>query len=306
MSAPHHAILALALAAAVSGHAGAQEHDPHAGHRGHGGQAGHARDAGQAGHAGHEGHAGHGGQDASHGRGPPVTPVPVPTDLDRAAAFPPLERHMTHAREFNTYLLFDRLEGWDDGDGSGQAWNMDGWAGSDLDRLWLRSEGHRTDGATRAATVELLYGRSVSPWWDVLAGIRHDVAPGRSRQWLAVGVQGLAPYMVEVTATAYLGESGRGMLGVELEYDLLLGNRLILQPVLEATVHGQADPGRGIGTGLSTVDAGMRLRYEVHRQFAPYVGLVHERSFGDTATLRAAAGKATRDTQLVAGVRIWF
>lgn len=286
------AALGIAMAAATAGQALAQAPDPHAGHANH---------PPQADHSGHDHHAHHAADSA------PATPIPVLTDADRAAAFPALRHDGMHHPDGPTgYLAFNRLEAWDGDHGSGQAWEADGWYGGDIHRLWLRSEGERSEGRTGAANLELLYGRSVSPWWDVVAGIRHDFAPGSSQDWLAVGVQGLAPYLLEVSATAYLGESGRSMLGLEVEYELLLSNRLILQPMIEATAHGKADPARGVGAGLSTVEAGLRLRYKIHRRFAPYVGVVHERAFGDTAGLRRAAGAGARDTHLVAGLRFWF
>lgn len=312
MSALHLKALALALAATASGQLSAQEREQHADHgdRGdHATQAAHAAHGEHGGHdhAAHEGHAAHASQEADRPPGQPVTPIPVLTGADRAAAFPQLRHHgMQHGSGPNSYLLFNRLEAWDNDRGSGQAWEAKGWLGGDTSRLWLRSEGERSRGRTGKANVELLYGRSVSPWWDVLAGVRHDFAPGDSRDWLAVGVQGLAPYNFEVSATAWLGESGRSMLGVEVEHELLLTSRLILQPMLEATAHGKADPARGTGSGLSTVEAGLRLRYEVDRRFAPYIGLAHERAFGDTAELRRAAGRPTRSTQVVAGIRFWF
>ena len=302
MSALHRRTLAIALAVAMAGTAAAQEHGAHAGHDDH-----RAHQGGHGDHAGHADHSAHAGHGMAMGEGDPVTPIPALTDADRAAAFPVLgHHHMQHAPELNTYLLFNRFEAWDNDHGSGQAWEAQGWVGSDTNRLWLRSEGERSGGRTGSANLELLYGRSVSPWWDVVAGLRHDFSPARSQDWLAVGVQGLAPYLFEVAATAYLGDSGRSMLGVEVEYELLLGNRLILQPMLEATVHGKADPARGVGSGLSTVEAGLRLRYEANRRFAPYVGVAHERSFGDTAGLRRAAGGSGRDTHIVAGIRFWF
>ena len=322
MSTMTRSMLALALAAATAGQAMAQERDPHAGHGNHGshdGHTGHAAQTDRTGHsshsdhsdqsgrstgAGHSGHANHGGR-AHHDQ--PRTPIPPLTDADRAAAFPALSHHgMQHVPERNTYLLFNRFEARDDDEGIGQAWEAQGWMGSDINRLWLRSEGERSAGRTGAADLELLYGRSVSPWWDVVAGVRHDFAPGASQDWLAVGVQGLAPYLFEVSATAYLGESGRSMLKLEAEYELLLTNRWILQPVLEATLHGQDDPARGVGSGLSTVEAGLRLRYEANRHFAPYLGLAHERHYGGTADLHRAEGGSGRETQVVAGIRFWF
>lgn len=265
--------------------------------------------AGATGHAGmNHGAMDHGSMDhgATGKSGQLVTPIPVVTDADRAAAFPQLKLHMEHASEVSSMLLFNRLEGWDADRGSGLAWEAQAWIGTDLDRLWLRSEGERSDGHTEAADLEVLYGRSVSAWWDVVGGIRHDVKPGDSQTWAAFGVQGLAPYKFEVQATAYLGKSGQTAANIEAEYELLLTNRLILQPLVEANFHGKDDPQRGIGSGLSTTEAGLRLRYEFTRRFASYIGVVHERAFGKTADLRVAEGEATRDTRVVAGIRIWF
>lgn len=236
----------------------------------------------------------------------PLAPIPVVTDADRAAAFPELKLHMEHASEVNSLVMFNRLEGWDADHGSGQAWEAQAWIGTDLNRLWLRSEGERSDGHTESADLEVLYGRSVSAWWDVVGGIRHDFKPGGSQTWAAFGVQGLAPYKFEVQATAYVGESGKTAASIEAEYEVLLTNRLVLQPLVEVSLYGKDDPRRGIGSGLSTAEAGLRLRYEFTRRVAPYIGVVHERAFGRTADLRTAGGEATRDTRMVAGVRIWF
>ncbi|WP_158986590.1 copper resistance protein B [Lysobacter panacisoli] len=236
----------------------------------------------------------------------PVQPIPPVTDADRAAAFPTLQEHMAHAPELNHYLLFNRLEVADADHGTGQAWEAQGWIGSDINRLWLRSEGEREDSRTESADLEVLYGRSVSPWWDVVAGVKHDFKPGASQTWGAFGVQGLAPYKFEVSATAYVGESGRFAANVEAEYELLLTNRLILQPLLELDFNGKDDPRRGVGSGLSTAEAGLRLRYEFTRQFAPYIGVVHERAFGETADLRRDEGEDAQDTRFVAGLRFWF
>src|SRR5690606_15252880 len=175
-----------------------------------------------------------------------------------------------------SYLLFNRFEAWDADPGSGQAWEAQGWFGTDLHRLWLRTEGERSGGTTESADLELLYGRSISAWWDVVAGVKHDFAPHDSQTWAASGVQGVAPHMFEVSVTGYVGESGGTALVAEAEYELLLSNRLILQPVVEATLFGKDDQARGVGSGLSSMEAGLRLRYEVNRHFAPYIGVVHE------------------------------
>jgi len=235
----------------------------------------------------------------------PHTPIPPVSDADRAAAFPELARPMQHASPLNRYVLLDQLE-WQDAAGGAQAWDAKSWIGTDLDRLWLRTEGEREDGRTEAAFAEALYGRAITPWWDLLVGVRNDFRPGPERTWAAIGVQGLAPYKFDIEATAYIGESGRSHARVEVEYELLLGNRLILQPQLEAELYGENDRRRRIGAGLSSVEIGLRLRYEFRREFAPYLGVVWSRKFGDSADFTRADGERVEDTRLVAGIRIWF
>ena len=239
----------------------------------------------------------------------PHEPIPVITPADRAAAFQDLDEHVMHGTSINSYWALDRLEAWDaDEDGTGIAWEAKGWVGSDLNRLWLRSEGERAGGSTESADVEVLYGRAIAPWWDAVAGVRHDFGfgGGPSRTYAALGVIGLAPYKFEVEATAYLGESGQVGLGAEAEYEMLFTNRLIGQWLVEGEAWSKDDPAVGIGSGLSKVEAGFRLRYEFHRQFAPYVGVVWERAYGGTADQRRAQSGDIDDTRIVAGVRIWF
>jgi len=237
----------------------------------------------------------------------PREPIPVVTPADRLAAFPAIDHGaMEHAPEIHSMLLVNRLEHWDGQHGTGQAWEASGWVGGNINRLWLRSEGERGDGRTESANLEMMYGRSVSPWWDVLVGVKQDFRPADSRTWAAFGIQGLAPYKFETSATAYIGEGGQFAATVEVEYELLLTNRLILQPLVEATFSAKDEPAYGNGSGLNKVEAGLRLRYEFSRRFAPYIGISHERLFGDTADYHEAAGERARDTRWVAGVRVWF
>lgn len=247
---------------------------------------------------------------AGHGHGSnaaaPREPIPVPDDADRLAAFPVLSGHMAHAPHIHSRVLFNRLEAQDGAHGSGQAWEASAWIGGDTQRVWLRSEGERAGGTTHAADLEVLYGHSVDAWWDVLAGVRHAFAPGDADTWVAFGVQGMAPYRFEVSATGYVGKGGRTAASVEVEYDLLLTNRLVLQPLVEASLHGQTDAARGIGSGLSSVEAGVRMRYEVTRRFAPYLGYRWSRAYGRTADLREAAGDDVSEDGWVAGIRVWF
>lgn len=234
----------------------------------------------------------------------PRTPIPVPTESDRAAAFPPgLHGHSAHDRRIQSYWLADRLEWQDD---AGAAWEGLAWVGGDIQRIWLRTGGEYRDGRVVHGHVEALYGRSVTPWWDVMAGARRDLGDGPQHTWLAIGVQGLAPYKFELDATAYVGPGGRTALVLGAEYDTLVTNRLILQWQAETTFHGRDDPEHAQGRGLATAEAGLRLRYEVSRRIAPYLGLVTTRAFGRTARLLREQGESAGDTRVVAGLRFWF
>lgn len=234
----------------------------------------------------------------------PRTPILPLTDADRAAAVMPAGGHEFHDNDIHSYLLLDRLE-YRNGDQNGLAWEAKGWLGTDLDRLWLRSDGARVGGKFEAADTELFYGHSFSTWWDLLGGVRQDFKPGGGRSWAALGVQGLAPQRFEVAATAYIGR-GRTAARFESAYELLFTNRLILQPVLDVWLYGKDDSARGIGSGLSTGEFGLRLRYEFTRQFAPYAGVEWERAFGNTATMRRAGGQSATEARFVLGLRTWF
>jgi copper resistance protein B len=236
----------------------------------------------------------------------PTPRLPAVTDADRAAAFPDVEGHAVHDQAVHLFVLFDQLE-WQAGESGGTGgWEQRGWVGRDLDRLWFRTEGSGEDGQLRSAEAHAMYGRMVAPWWDVVVGVRHEFRPGPGRTWAAIGVQGLAPYWFEVEATGYVGEGGRTQLRLEVEYELLLTNRLVLQPLVELDFYGKADPERGIGSGLSDMDAGFRLRYEIRREFAPYAGVVWTRSFFGTADLARSAGEDPQDVRLAIGARVWF
>lgn len=238
---------------------------------------------------------------------PPATTAPTETEIARA--FPDLggmeARDMMLEDPLEMLVLFDRLEL----QGGGEDplnWNLKAWAGKDLDKVWLRSEGERASGHTEHAEAELLWGHAIRPWWDVVVGVRHDIEPGPSRDWAAIGLQGIAPYEFDVEATAYLGEGGRMSMRLEAEYELLLTQRLILQPLMELDWYRRDDPERMTGSGWSSLELSLRLRYEIRREIAPYVGVVHARSFGDTADFARAAGRDADDTRVVAGLRIWF
>jgi len=267
--------------------------------------------ASQTAFAQHDAHQHHAAQHehAEHQRTPqhPHTPVPELDDTALAAAFPDLDHHaMQHPGTFNTFVLIDQLETWNNAHGSGQHWQAKAWLGGDIERLWLRSEGERGDGHLRDWSLDALYGRALSPWWDLVAGLRHDggTAPGLTRA--AIGVQGLAPYRFDLSATAYLGGARKAELALEAEYSILLSNRLILQPRLEAHWSAADDPARGVGHGVGQLQGGLRLRYELTRRFAPYLGFVHERQYGPTARWHRQAGERAADSRWTLGIRVWF
>jgi copper resistance protein B len=280
-----------------------------------------SRGPGQDSHAGHAeappaegtqspptpgGGAGH--QHSSDDELSPQLPAFIPpvTDEDRKAAFPDVRGHAVHDRAVNYFVLFDGLE-WQSAS-EGAAFNVDteGWIGRDRDRLWVRAQADAMDGDVGHAQAHMLYGRQISRWWDVVGGVSQDFRPAPGGTWAAVGVQGLAPYWFEVQATAYVGASGRTRARLEVEYELLLTNRLIVQPLVEVEIVGKSDPARGVGAGVSTTEAGFRVRYELRREIAPYVGLVWSTKWGRTADLARAAGEDTAAARFVTGLRLWF
>jgi copper resistance protein B len=203
-------------------------------------------------------------------------------------------------------LMLDQLELRDADGGDPLTWQAQAWVGRDLNKLWLKTEGERVHGDTEEAEVQALYSHAVAPFWDLQAGWRHDLRPRPSRDWAVLGVKGLAPYLFEVDAALFLGPAGRTAARLQAEYELLLTQRLILSPELELKLYGKADPEVGIGAGLATADLGLRLRYEIRREFAPYVGLNWSQKFGRTADFARAEGASADDLQFVVGIRAWF
>lgn len=203
-------------------------------------------------------------------------------------------------------LLMDRFEAVRRDGNTSAAYDLQAWYGSTYDRAVLKAEGEYDDGRFEEASTELLWSHAVAAFWDTQLGLRQDGGEGPDRTWLAFGVQGLAPYWFEIDATGYVGEGGRTALNLEVEYELLLTQKWILQPRIEANFHGKDDRELGVGSGLSGITAGVRLRYEIRREFAPYLGVEWAGTFGDTKDLARAAGEDTSETRLVAGLRFWF
>lgn len=204
-------------------------------------------------------------------------------------------------------LLAEKLERRfaDKGDDS-TTYDLQGWYGTTYDRAVFKAEGDRANGKLDESRTELLWGHAISTFWDTQMGVRADTGEGPDRQWLALGVQGLAPYWFNVDATAYLGTGGKTAFRLEASYELLFTQRLILEPNAELKFYGKDDPESRIGRGLAAASAGLRLRYEFTRQFAPYIGIERTASYGKTADYLEAENERARQTQFVAGLRFWF
>jgi copper resistance protein B len=202
-------------------------------------------------------------------------------------------------------IVFDNLE-YAKGDGEqGQNLDSEAWYGNDYDKAWLKAEGERRDGHLRSLRTEALWDHTIATFWSTQLGVRHDSGGGASRNWLAFGVRGLAPYWFDTEATAYW--SGAGLAArFKVRYELLFTQRLILEPEVETNLYSRSDRARGQGSGLSDLGLNLRLRYEIRRQFAPYVGVTWNRNFGNTADFARATGERNKTTQIVAGVRIWY
>jgi copper resistance protein B len=187
-------------------------------------------------------------------------------------------------------------------------WDIQAWIGTDYDKLHVESEGTWSidEDDFEEVEVELLYSRNVATFWDLRAGVRHDFEPHPTRTFAAFGAEGMAPYWLEVEATAYVSDDGDVSADLEMEYDLLLTQRLILQPRFETSVAFHEVEEYGVGQGINGIELGARLRYEILREFAPYVGISWERKVGETENLAEREGEETSVVSLVIGMKIWF
>ena len=239
---------------------------------------------------------------------------PIPTDHAADALYDPAVMARARAAMIRenggmtfSQLMVDRAEYRAHKGGDRYHWEGEGWIGGDINRLAIKSEGEgAVDGALHRAELQALYSRAIDPWWNLIAGVRHDIRPQPQRSYAAIGIEGLAPYWFEVEAQAFLSDRGDAHLRIEGSYDQRITQRLILQPAAELNVAAQDVPELGIGAGLSDVELGLRLRYELAREFAPYVGINWERRVGDSARFARAAGEGASTTSLVMGLRFWF
>jgi copper resistance protein B len=239
---------------------------------------------------------------------------PIPSDHAADALYDPAV--MARARAAMTkenggmtfsQLMIDRLEYSVHKGANGYRWEGEGWVGGDINRLAIKSEGEsEAGGPLESAELQALYSRAIDPWWNIVAGVRQDFRPQPQRTYATVGIEGLAPYWFEVEAQAFLSDKGDAHMRVEGSYDQRITQRLILQPAVEINIAAQDVRELGIGSGVSDIEFGLRLRYEFAREFAPYIGINLERKLGDSADYARAAGEQASATSLVMGVRFWF
>ncbi|KJK14777.1 copper resistance protein B [Pseudomonas sp. NPDC087612] len=236
----------------------------------------------------------------------PRTPLRPITDADRQAAFPPLPGHQVHDQQTNWAVTVEQLEYQNFDNSSALKWDANAWIGGDVDRLWLRSEGEREQGVTHKAELQALWGHAISPWWELVGGLRQDFKPATGQTWAAFGIQGTPLYGLELQATLYAGERQQTALRLESSYAILLSNRWILEPSLEANFYGRNDATRDQGSGLADSEIGLRLRYEITRGVAPYLGISVNRAYGNNAEQIRDEHGDIGQTRLVAGVRLRF
>lgn len=205
-------------------------------------------------------------------------------------------------------LLIDRLEYGDSDDGDSYLWDVQGWFGGDYNRLWLKSEGEGPAwNSAETADIQVLYSRLFAPYWSWQAGLGHEArheAPDSS--FAVLGLQGLAPQRFETDVALFLSDDGDLSLSGEFEYDLLLTQRLVLQPRFEFDINARDSPELGLGSGLGSTEIGLRLRYELRRELAPYLGIRWEQHHGKTRDYARTLGEPTSVTAFVIGLRAWL
>lgn len=318
---PHAGHMMPAPPAASDPHAGhkmpkAKGADPHAGHRMP--ETGPAAPADP--HAGHrmpeakgaDPHAGH-NMSAPPGVAGNAPPPPIPADHAADRIFPP--QVMAAARETLrrehgvmrwTTVMVETAEIRPTGDGTGYGWEASASYGGDIHRVVLKTEGDGAGDDLEAAEVQALYARAIGPYFNLQAGARQDFQPRPRRTYATLGVEGLAPHWFEVGAQAFLSDKGDISARLEGSYDLRLTQQLILEPRGELNLAASRDRAIGVGSGVTDLELGLRLRYAFTPEFAPYLGVNWERKLGDTADLARLAGESRSDTRLVVGLRAWF
>jgi len=199
-----------------------------------------------------------------------------------------------------TMLIVDKLEILNN-DENTRVWEGSFYIGYDIDKLYVYSDGEATKEGLEVSQNELVYSRAIAPFWDIQAGIAYDKNADDTKTWGEIAIAGLAPYYFETRAALLFNEDGNVGLRLDAEYEALLTQKLILTPSVEAEFYTKDDPELQLGSGLSSLEAGLRLRYEIIREFAPYIGVTWEKTFGNTNEYNPID-----ETNLLLGIRLWF
>lgn len=204
-------------------------------------------------------------------------------------------------------IMLDRLETKIADGHDGYAWEGDAWIGQDIDKLWIKSEGEGAFGETpEQVEIQALWSHAIGPWLDLQMGARHDFRPDPDRTHAVIGVQGLLPYWLEVNGALFLSQKGDVTARGEVEYDLRITPNLIVQPRIEMNFSAQKIPEIGVGAGVTNAEMGLRLRYHVTQQIAPYIGVQWENAFGATRRYLRRQDESPSQASLIIGLRIWF
>lgn len=223
-----------------------------------------------------------------------------------ALAFP-LHAHEMMGNDVYTAVMLDRLEAQNSSSGHATYWEGQGWIGGDINKAWFKTQGDAAQGRVHTADAQLLYSRAIAPYWDAQLGARHDFQAQNqpSREWLALALKGLAPYNFDVDASAYFGSQGAAAR-IKANYTLLFTQRLALVPEAEINLYSKSDPQRALGSGLSSLDLSLLLKYEIRREITPYLSVSWTGRYGATADFARARGVPANQASLVAGVRLWW
>lgn len=242
----------------------------------------------------------------------PPPPVPTANAADAFYGRAAMEMGRHHLDEFHGnqkfFQVLNNIAEYRAGKGAdGYGWESEAWYGGDINRFWLKTEGEGAFGeGIESAEVQALYSHAIDPYWNVQGGLRYDFKPNPSRVYATVQLEGLAPSFFDVEGALFLSNKGELSARVGGYYDQRITQRLILQPRVEFDFAAQNSREIGVGAGLSKAEFGARLRYDIRREFAPYIGVQYERAFGRTASYRRAEGEKAGALQLLIGVRTWF
>ena len=211
-----------------------------------------------------------------------------------------------------SFLLFDQLEYRNNNGPDTFSWDVQGWIGGDYNRFWVKTEGDNNSFGSKGGEVEVqaLFSRLIAPFWELQAGLRYDWlygdGPDRSRAFAIIGFQGIAPYEFNLEPALFISEDGDVSARLNAEYHVLLTQNLILQPRFEVNVAVQDVKDFGVGNGVNDVELDLRLRYEIKREFAPYIGISWVKKFSSTADIARSKGDEVSNFAFIAGLRLWF